>query len=143
VGGGLIRSMGGWKAAKGARFSGQDRMKGDHRILGDSAFVMEVLAEAEEKLEHFYELKSKGYDLDTVKRKVCRIFGVEPDEIYSKSRQNTRAEARGLYCFWAVVDLGYSLADLARLLGMTGQGVGYAVRRGERIAKANNYRLLE
>ena len=27
VGGGLIRSMGGWKAVKNARFSGQDRMK--------------------------------------------------------------------------------------------------------------------
>lgn len=143
VGGGLIRSMGGWKAVKGARLSGQDRMKGDHRILGDSAFVMEVLAEAEEKFERFYELKSKGYDLDTVVQKVCRIFRVEPDEIYSKSRQKIRAEARGLYCYWAVVELGYSLADLARLLGMTGQGVGYAVRRGERIAKANNYRLIE
>jgi len=35
------------------------------------------------------------------------------------------------------------LADLARLLGMTGQGVGYAVRRGERIAKENNYRLID
>ncbi|MEA2039331.1 MAG: hypothetical protein U9N82_05820, partial [Thermodesulfobacteriota bacterium] len=32
-------------------------------------------------------------------------------------------------------DMGYSLADLARLFGMTGQGVGYAVQRGERIAK--------
>ena len=79
-----------------ARFSGQDRMKGDRRILGDSAFVMEVLAEAEEKFEGFYELKSKGYDLDTVEQKVCRIFGVEPDEIYSKNRQKTRAETRGL-----------------------------------------------
>jgi len=39
--------------------------------------------------------------------------------------------------------LGYSLADLARLLGMTGQGVGYAVRRGERIAKVNHYRLID
>ena len=135
--------MGGWKVVKGARLSGQDRMKGDHRILGDSAFVMEVLAEAEEKFERFYELKSKGYDLDTVEQKVCRIFGVEPDEIYSKSRQKIRAEARGLYCYWAVVELGYSLADLARLLGMTGQGVGYAVRRGERIAKATNYGLID
>ena len=42
---------------------------------------------------------------------------------------------------WAVVELGYSLADLARLLGMTGQGVGYTVRRGERIAKANHIDL--
>jgi len=143
VGGGLIRSLGGWRAVKNARFSGQDRMKGDHRILGDSAFVMEVLAEAEEKFERFYELKSKGYDLDTVEQKVCRIFDVEPNEIYSKSRQKTRAEARGLYCYWAVVELGYALADLARILGMTGQGVGYAVRRGERIAKENNYRFID
>ena len=48
VGGGLIRSLGGWKAVKNARLRGQDRMKGDHRILGDSGFVMEVLEEAEE-----------------------------------------------------------------------------------------------
>jgi len=143
VGGGLIRSLGGWRAVKDARFSGQDRMKGDHRILGDSAFVIEVLAEAEEKFERFYELKSKGYNLDTIGRKVCALFGIEPDEIYLKSRQKTRAEARGLYCYWAVVELGYPLADLARLLGMTGQGVGYAVRRGERIAKENNYRLID
>ena len=42
VGGGLIRSLGGWQAVKDARFSGQDRIKGDHRILGDSVFVMDV-----------------------------------------------------------------------------------------------------
>ena len=143
VGGGLIRSLGGWQAVKDARFSGQDRIKGDHRILGDSAFVIEVLAEGEEKFERFYELKSKGYNLDTIAQKVCDIFGIEPEQIYSKSRQKIRAEARGLYCYWAVVELGYSLADLARLLGMTGQGVGYAVRRGERIAKVNYYRLID
>ena len=84
-------------------------------------------------------LKSKGYDLNTIEKKVCEIVGIEPDEIYSKSRQKTR----GLYCYWAVVDLGYSLAVLARLLGMTGQGVGYAVRRGERIAKETNYKLID
>jgi len=96
VGGGLIRSLGGWRAVKDARFSGQDRIKGDHRILGDSAFVMEVLAEAEEKFERFYELKSKGYNLDTIAQKVCDIFGIEPKEIYSKSRQKIRAEERGV-----------------------------------------------
>jgi hypothetical protein len=59
-----------------------------------------------------------------------------------KSRQKTRAEVTGLYCYWAVVELGYPLADLARLIGMTGHGVGYAVRMGERIAKENNYSLI-
>ena len=48
----------------------------------------------------------------------------------------------GLYCYWAVVELGYPLEDLARLFVMTGQGVGYAVRRGERIAKEINYSLI-
>ena len=51
---------------------------------------------------------------------------MQPDEIYSRSCQKIRAEMRGVYCYWAVVELGYSLAELARVLGMTGQGVGYA-----------------
>ena len=72
-----------------------------------------------------------------------QIYGVEPDEIYSRSRQKTRTEARGLYCYWAVVELGYSLADVAKFLGLTGQGVGYAVRRGKRIAKTKNYKLID
>jgi putative transposase len=73
VGGGLIRSFGGWRGVKNAR-KGRARMKGDHRILGVSAFVMEVLAETEEKFDRFSELKSKGYDLDTVKQKVCALL---------------------------------------------------------------------
>ena len=143
LGGGLIRSLGGWQAVKDARFKAQGRIKGDQRILGDSAFVMDVLAEAEEKFERFYELKSMGYDLDRIEQKVCEIFDVEPDEIYSRSRQKIRAEARSLYSYWAVEELGYSLVDLAKLFGMTGHGIGYAVRRGERIAKGNNYNLLD
>ena len=34
VGGGLIRSLGGWEAVKKMRLSGQDRIKSDQRILG-------------------------------------------------------------------------------------------------------------
>lgn len=143
TGGGLIRSLGGWQAVKDARSSGLKRIKADHRILGDSSFVMEVLTEAEDKLERSYELKSKGYDLERAEGRVCDIFGIGREEIYAKSRQGKRAEARGLYCFWAVSELGYSLVELGRILGMTGQGVGYAVRRGERIAKENNYRLTD
>ncbi len=41
------------------------------------------------------------------------------------------------------MELGYALTDLAGTLGMIGQGVGHAVRSGERIAKENNYRLID
>ncbi len=42
VGGGLIRSAGGWAAVKAMRRA-QDRMKGDERILGDGEFTQSVL----------------------------------------------------------------------------------------------------
>ncbi len=141
VGGGLIRSLGGWQDLKTARRSSQARIKGDQRILGESTFVMEVLAHAGEKLEPSYALKSKGYDLKSVQERVCETFHISPDEIYKKSRKGKTAAARGLYSYWAVRSLGYSLAEVGRVLGMTGQAVGYAVQRGERFAKENKLLL--
>ena len=63
IGGGLIRSLGGWKEVKKLGLNKQDRIKGDERILGDSDFVMEVLAEADERYDRRYRLKSLGYDI--------------------------------------------------------------------------------
>jgi len=63
VGGGLIRSLGGWKEVRKLGLNRQDRMKGDERILGDNDFVMEVLANANEGYEQKYSLKSLGYDI--------------------------------------------------------------------------------
>jgi REP element-mobilizing transposase RayT len=40
VGGGMIRSMCGWDEIKKIRLKGQDRIKSDQRILGDSNFVL-------------------------------------------------------------------------------------------------------
>ena len=37
----------------------------------------------------------------------------------------------------------YGLTELASHLGITQPAVGYAVKRGEHIAKQNGYRLLE
>jgi putative transposase len=50
VGGGLIRSLGGWEAVKGSRPKGE-RIKGDERILGDGEFVEEALTSSQECLE--------------------------------------------------------------------------------------------
>lgn len=141
VGGGLIRSLGGWDKVKKIRKKGQDRIKGDQRILGDSDFVMNVLAQAEERFNRSYDLKSRGYDLDVVEKRVCEIFEVEPDELYSSSREKTRALARGLYCYWSVRELGYSQTEIADRFNMTISGVGYAVKRGERLEKEFGYEL--
>ena len=143
VGGGLIRSLGGWIEVRMSlsRQRGQARVKGDQRILGESDFVLDVLSEAGEKFDRYYELKSLGYDLKSVEQRVCEIYKIDPEKIYSKSREKIRVEARGLFCYWAVRELGYALTDLAKRLNMSGSGVGYAVNRGERIAKHHNYQL--
>lgn len=71
------------------------------------------------------------------------ICEMDLDEIYSKGKQQKKVKARSLLCFWAVRELGMSLTDLARHLGSIVPGVGYAVERGEAIARDNNYQLVD
>ena len=63
----------GWSEVKKIWFKGQDRLKGDERILGDSCFMVEVLSEADEKHYRRYELESKGYDLERLEQRVSEI----------------------------------------------------------------------
>ncbi|MDY6973648.1 MAG: transposase, partial [Thermodesulfobacteriota bacterium] len=88
-------------------------------------------------------MKRLGYDLNTIAERVCEIYKVEKEDIYSRSRQKVKSDARSLFCFWAVRELGYRQSELARKLGLTQPGVGYAVRKGEAISKSNNYQIKD
>jgi len=66
VGGGLIRSLGGWDEIKKMRLTGQDRIKSDQRILAESDFVQEVLFESGENFTRKYKLKSRGSSFEAV-----------------------------------------------------------------------------
>ena len=66
---------------------------------------------------------------------MCEVCRVGPGEISSGSREKVKAEARDPYCYWAFRELGYSLTDIAKGLGLSVPGIGYAVRRGEKVAK--------
>ncbi len=142
VGGGLIRSLGGWAEARKLRLKGQDRVKGDERILGDGDFVMNILSKADERMDRRYELKSLGYNLDKLEQRVLEIYQIERQDLYSKSRQKIRAEARSLFCYWAVRELGVEGAQMARRLKMSQPGVAYAVRRGEGIVKEKSIQMI-
>jgi chromosomal replication initiation ATPase DnaA len=117
-------------------------MMSDERILGDSDFVDSILSETGETLDRHYELKALGYDFDRVVRRVGELLGMEPREILTRGRQDRRVKARSLVCYWAVRELGMSMSELAREFGMSIAGIGYAVGRGERIARDNDYQLI-
>jgi hypothetical protein len=50
--------------------------------------------------------------------------------------------ARSLFCYWASRERGISLTELAWQLGISAPAVGYAVERGEMIARENDYQLI-
>ena len=67
----------------------------------------------------------------SVEDRVCEIYQVEKEDIFYRSRQKVKSDARALFCFWTHRELGYGQRGLARRLGMTQPGVGYAVIKGE------------
>jgi len=141
VGGGLIRSLGGWDEVKKMRLTGQYRIKSDQRILGESDFVNEVLSESEEQFSRKYKLKGLGYDFEKVVERVSILFQVEKDYITGRGRQKDRVRARDLLFYWTVVELGMPMVDLARKFDITPAAVSYAVQRGEKVTKERGYQL--
>ncbi len=134
-GGGLVRSAGGWAEVKKLRDNGNNHIKGDERILGDSHFVEAILAKTNGNSNNNHHRKPNGANFRKVEQRIVQRFGIQRDLIYAKGRHRVQVEARSLLCYLAVRDLGLSRTDLAKRLGMTQPAVGYAVDRGKQIAK--------
>ena len=133
VGGGLLRSMGGWTSLKGLRKSGT-RIKGDERILGSSDFVQTVLMAANEALEEKAQLDALGLGLHQLISRVAHDYGVDIDDLKSPSKQRRISEARTVVCYLAVRKLRLSCADVSQSLNISPSTVSVAVQRGQKLA---------
>jgi putative transposase len=142
MGGGLIRSSGGWAGVKAKR-KAKVFEKSDERILGNGDFVEQVLVAAQEQMEKRYRLAAEGYDLDTIGSKVCDMMEVEASSLWAPGKERKRVEARSVLCYWAVRDLGTNMAELSRRLRLSISGVSLSVKRGERIVQDRGYRLID
>ena len=54
-----------------------------------------------------------------------------------------RSEARSVFCYWAVRELWVESTHMEKRLKMSQPGVAYAIGRGERIVKDNNFQMIE
>lgn len=142
VGGGLIRSVGGWAAVKTLRKT-QEHMKSDERILGDGDFVKAVLGQAKEEFEERYRLKTQGYDLEKVTSRVSSVLRIEPEQVWATGKHSLTVKARSLLCYWSVRKLGISATELSKKLGISQPSVSVSVKRGEDIAKAMKLELID
>jgi putative transposase len=142
TGGGLVRSAGGWAAVVALR-GAKIFQNSDERILGDGDFVESVLTAANEAMERRYYLQSSGFTLARVAARVADLLGMRPEDVWATGRYRHLVEARSLLCYWAVRELGVSMASLARKLKISVPAVSKSVIRGEEMARAGGYLLVE
>jgi len=142
IGGGLIRSTGGWQAVKAFRKS-KIHLKGDERILGDSDFVLHVLNEQDERMERRFRLREQGYDIEKVIERVASLFSLSKQDIIDPSRQNHRVIARSVLCYWTIRELGMSGSELAQMLRIDQSSVSRSFGRGEKLVNDMKLTLLE
>jgi putative transposase len=122
VGGGLIRSLGGWSQVVALRGKGVP-IAADPRILGSGTFTESLVAEADRQARDTLRLARQRVELPTLLRTVSTRAGIPERALRSGRRQPDVVRARRLFCQVAVQGLGYSGAAVARFLGVTTSSV--------------------
>jgi putative transposase len=130
TGGGLIRSKGGWSEVISARRSGR-KEEYDERILGAGDFVNAILKEAEEKTRHQLKLRRSGKSLTGIIDEECRKGRLSPNELKGGGRRRKISLLRAKIAKRGLDELGLSLAEIARHVGVTKSSIRKAVVRLE------------
>lgn len=129
VGGGLVRSLGGWSEVLALRSRGE-KQRSDQRILGDGEFVQNVISGLDDLIKKNLRLSGQRMDLAALADQVCRKYNISLGELCSGSRRQLVVEARSCVSWIAVRELGYSGADVARYLGVTNSCVTRFIASG-------------
>jgi REP element-mobilizing transposase RayT len=131
VGGGLIRSMGGWSAVLASRRRGE-RDVADQRILGDGDFVKQVISGLDDLVKKNLRLSGQRIDLKVLAKKVSERYNVSTGELRLGGRRGAVVKARRAMSWIGVRELGYSGADVARYLGVTNSCVTRMISTGKK-----------
>ncbi len=122
VGGGLVRSLGGWSQVLSMRRRG-GKVASDERILGSGEFVQRLFSEAESGEKETLRLSKRVKGLDVLMREIRKGEGIEEADLRSGSRKKQIVRGRRLFCQVAVRGMGHSGAEVARYLGVTTSSV--------------------
>jgi REP element-mobilizing transposase RayT len=130
VGGGLIRSMGGWSAVLAMRRSGAKEVA-DQRILGEGDFVKQVISGLDDFVKKNLRLSGQRIDMKVLAAKVAAKYNVSIGELRSGGRRKAVVQARRAMSWIGVRELGYSGADVARYLGVSNSCVTRLISAGQ------------
>lgn len=128
VGGGVVRSYGGWSAVLSLRRS-QERISGDQRILGTGDFVERVWRESGEPLRNRPSLLERNKRVETILKEACEKGKIGFEELRMGSRRGDIPRVRSEIAQQLVKTLGMSLAEVARLLGVSTSAISKILQR--------------
>jgi len=131
VGGGLIRSMGGWSQVVSMRKLGH-KERSDERILGSGDFVNEVIDEADRKVRYQFAGRERAEKIEQYIRELCREEGVNIKELRSGSRRPEVSRIRRQLAIELVETYGTPLAEIARHVGVSTSAISKAISRATR-----------
>jgi putative transposase len=127
VGGGLIRSLGGWSQVISARKHG-DRDLSDERILGDGDFVDQVIKEADDRLSSQFEGLARKQKTQEIIQKICDQENINVLELKAGSRRRSACRVRSQVAHELVETYGIPLAEVARHVGVSTSAISKMLR---------------
>ena len=130
VGGGLIRSAGGWSAVKALRRT-DTREFSDERILGSSDFVEQVIKESENRLKYQFPDGSLLKKSKQLILRECNKAKISLQALKAGSRQREISKIRCRLAKILVEEYGLSKAETARLLGVSASAIANSIRRNK------------
>ena len=133
TGGGLIRSKGGWSNVVSARRRGQ-REEYDERILGSGDFVNEIFKEAEKRQMRQIKIRRSGRTINDIIDEECKKRRVSRNELQAGSRRRTVSAMRAMIARRSLDELGLSMAEIARHVGVNTSSITRTIAKIEKSA---------
>ena len=125
VEGGLIRSLGGWSRVMSLRGK-KEKALHDARILGGEDFVEGIIREADKKLSRQLKQRGKDKTIDEVIKKMCK-----EEELRRGGKRRDVTRARGKIAYYLSKEVGISMAEIARHVGVGSSAIGMIIARRE------------
>lgn len=131
VGGGLIRSQGGWSAVNAMRRLGV-REKSDERILGSGEFVKQLIEQSDRTRKDQFLVQEGSQRAALVVERVCRKEEVSVEALRAGSRRQKVSKVRSQLAEKLVQECGLSLTEAGRHLGVSLSAVAKILSRRDR-----------
>lgn len=131
VGGGLIRSQGGWSAVKAMRRLGV-REKSDERILGSGKFVEQLIQQSDQTRKDQFSVLERSQRVASYVQETCKKEKISANALRTGSRRRKVSAVRSRLVKELVEEWRISLTEAAGHLGVSPSAIAKTLSRAER-----------